>query len=71
MLWWLSPGEVLDAVHDTIGINCKKDATTENQGADVKYMGEGVYADDCVCLIWLDMTTPSLSREKVMVYYYI
>ena len=26
-------------LHDAIGINCKKGATTENQGADVKYMG--------------------------------
>ena len=23
---------------DAVGINCKKGATTENQGADVKYM---------------------------------
>ena len=35
VLWWLSPGEGLDAV----GVNCKKGATTENHGADVKYMG--------------------------------
>ena len=26
-------------LHDAVGINCKKDATTENQSADVKYMG--------------------------------
>ena len=26
-------------LHDAVGINCKKDANTENQGADVKYMG--------------------------------
>ena len=25
--------------HDVVGINCKKGATTENKGADVKYMG--------------------------------
>ena len=25
--------------HDAVGINCKKGATTEYQGADVKYMG--------------------------------
>ena len=24
----------------------------------------------CVCVIWLDMTTPSWWKEKVMVYYY-
>ena len=26
-------------LHDTVGINCKKGATTEYQGADVKCMG--------------------------------
>ena len=26
-------------LHDEVGINCEKDATTENQGADLKYMG--------------------------------
>ena len=26
-------------LHDAVGINCKKDATTEHQGAGVKYMG--------------------------------
>ena len=26
--------------------------------------------DDCVCVNWLDMTTPSWWRKKVMVYYY-
>ena len=44
MLQWLSYGELRDAV----GINCKKGATTENQGSGVKYMGLGVYHDDCV-----------------------
>ena len=24
---------------DAVGINCKKGAATENQGADIKYMG--------------------------------
>ena len=37
-------------LHDAAGINCKKGATTENQGADIKYMGYGVYVDDCVCV---------------------
>ena len=27
-------------LHDAVGINCKKGATTENQGADVKYMAK-------------------------------
>ena len=26
-------------LHDAVGINCKNGATTEYQGADVKYMG--------------------------------
>ena len=26
-------------LHDAVGKNCKNGATTENQGADVKYMG--------------------------------
>ena len=38
-------------LHDAVGINCKKGATSENQGADVKYMGNGVYVDDCVCVL--------------------
>ena len=42
VLWWLSPGEGWDAVW----VNCKKDATTENQGAGKTYMGLGG-----VCLI--------------------
>ena len=36
-------------LHDAVGINCKNGATTENQGSGVKYMGQGVYLDDCVC----------------------
>ena len=38
-------------LHDVVGINCKKDATTENQDSAVKYMGQGVYLDDCVCVL--------------------
>ena len=38
-------------LHDAVGINCKKGATTESQGSGVKYMGEGVYLDDCVCVL--------------------
>ena len=26
-------------LHDAVGINCKKGATTEDQGSGVKYMG--------------------------------
>ena len=38
-------------LHDAVGINCKKGATTENLGLAVKYMGYGVYLDDCVCVL--------------------
>ena len=38
-------------LHEAVGINCKKVVTTENQGADVKYMGYGVYVYDCVCVL--------------------
>ena len=34
-----------------VGINCKKGATTENQGADVKYMDCGFLLDDSVCVM--------------------
>ena len=30
-------------LHDGVEINCKKGATTENQGAGVKYMRQSVY----------------------------
>ena len=39
VLWWLSHGEGRGPLHDEVGINCKKCATTENQGSGVKYMG--------------------------------
>ena len=53
MSWWLSLGEGRDTVplQNTVGINCKKGATTLNQGADVKYMAYGGYVDDRVCAI--------------------
>ena len=38
-------------LHDTVAINCKKGATTENLGSGVKYMGQGVYLNDCVCVL--------------------
>ena len=40
MVWWLPPGEGWDALTITsVGITCKKGATTENQGAGGKSMG--------------------------------
>ena len=38
-------------LHDAVVIIGKKGATTENQGSGVKYMGYGVYLDDCVCVL--------------------
>ena len=38
-------------LHYAVGINCKKGATTENQNSAVKYMGYGVYLDECVCVL--------------------
>ena len=38
-------------LHDAVGINCKNEAATKNQGTDVKDMSYGVYVDDCVCVI--------------------
>ena len=38
-------------LHEAVGINCKNGTTIENQGADVKYTGKGLYVDDCVCVI--------------------
>ena len=57
------------ALHDAVGINCKKGATTENQCSGVKYIrAKGcMLMVVCVCVILLDMTTPPLWREKVMV----
>ena len=38
-------------LHDAVGINCKKGATTENQGSGVKYMVLSL--DDCVCVCFI------------------
>ena len=38
-------------LHDAVGINCKNGSTTKNRGADVKYLGYGVYVDDCLCVL--------------------
>ena len=59
------------ALHDAVVINCKNGATTENQGEGVKYICLRVHVDDCVCVIWLDITTLHWWSEKVMVYYII
>ena len=40
-------------LHDAaVGINCKKGATTENQGSGVKYMGKGCILMT-VCVFYL------------------
>ena len=57
------------ALHDAVGINCKKGATTENQGSGVKYMGYRVYLDDCVFIL-SDLTRLCLlGVGRVIVYY--
>ena len=39
-------------LHDAVGINYEKGATTENKGTGVKNMGYGVcMLNDCVCVI--------------------
>ena len=43
---------------DAVGVNCKRGATTENQGTGAWYMAKGCMFDDCVSIICLDMTTP-------------
>ena len=45
------PERVGMPLHDSVGINFKKGATTEYQGAYVKHMGYGVYVEDCTCVI--------------------
>ena len=37
-------------LHGAVEINCKKGATTENQGSGDMDMGLGLYLDDCVCV---------------------
>ena len=61
--------------HDAVEINCKKGATTENQGSDVKYMGKGcILMNVCVCYqTWHDY--PALVKGEsdgiLLLYYYI
>ena len=51
----LEKGEI--PLHAAVGINSKKGATTENEGSDIKYMGRGVYVDDCLCVcVLFDLT---------------
>ena len=58
-------------LHDAVGINCEKGATTENQGANVKYMGYGVYVDDCVCYqTWHDYPSLVEGESHGILYYY-
>ena len=57
-------------LYGTVGINCKKGATTKNQGIGAKYIWAKIcMMDYCVSVVWFDMTTHPWWREKVMVYY--
>ena len=38
-------------LHDAVVINCKKGATTENQGAGVNIWAKGCMLDDCVYVL--------------------
>ena len=38
-------------LHDEDRVNCEKGATTVNQGAGVKYLGEECMYHDCVCYL--------------------
>ena len=52
-------------LYDAVGINCKKDAPTEYQGTDAKFMGQGVYVYDCVCVCYLTCHDyPSLVEKE-------
>ena len=55
-------------LQDAVGINCKRGPTTKNQGSAVKYIGQGVYLDDCVCVLSDLADYPPWCREKVIVY---
>ena len=39
MLWWLLAEVGGMPLHDVVGINCEKVASTENQGSCAQYMG--------------------------------
>ena len=41
-----------------VGINCKKDATTEVKTQEPSIWAKGCMVGDCVCVRGLDMTTP-------------
>ena len=53
-------------LHDAVGINCKT-KPSRFQLYGLRIVDD---VDDCVCVIWIDMTTPPWWMEKVMVYYY-
>ena len=46
MLWWLSPEEEWDAVHDAVGINCKK-----GELLNVKAEMSSIWANGCILMI--------------------
>ena len=50
-------------LHDAVRINCKKGTTTENYGADVKYICKGVNVYDGVCVIIIIIKTSSTGQS--------
>ena len=45
-------------LHDEVGINCKKGATTEVKAHGPSIWAKGCMVGDCANVIGLDMTTP-------------
>ena len=45
-------------LHDGVGINCEKGATTEVKSQEPSIWAKGCMVGDCLCVIGLDMTTP-------------
>ena len=45
-------------LHDGVGINCKKGATTEIKAQEPSIRAKRCMVVDCACVIGLDMTTP-------------
>ena len=56
-------------LHDVVGMNCKTGATTENQRVCVKWsICQGVYVDDCVCVVSYLISLPLLGGGKKSLY---
>ena len=61
------------SLHDTVGINYKKGSNYWKSRCRCQVYGlRGIHMfDHCVCVIWIDITTPPWWKEKVVVYFTI